>query len=192
MSGAGELVPTPGSGDEVSTPPTGGGGRVYADFMGRLRDYVAPPPPSELGWQAVGGVGMTLGAAGLLELLPSGHAIANLGLLKWLGREGLASTVEAAGGLVEPLALFGLIVLLGVGAVYLTKWGATPALAFLTAQTWLGVAALTVSVLAWIYLLFVLVINLVIWALYILAMVTLTIIVLAGALALLGALASEG
>lgn len=168
MSAPGELVPDSALRGEVlppavPVPKAGGGGSVYADFMGRLRDYVAPPPPGELGWQAIIGVGMMLGAAGLLALLPAGHTIANGRLLKWVGQSSLASAVDSVDGLVEPLALFGMVVLLGVAAIYIARWGATPALVFLTAQSWLGVAALAVAVFTWVYVLVIFVANLVIW-----------------------------
>jgi hypothetical protein len=174
---AGELVPHPRLTGEIlgpeNPPPGNGGGSVYADFAKRLRRYVAPPPPGELGWRAVGGAGMTEMSAGLLALLPARGTIASSGLFKWVDRSGLAATMASAGRLVTPLALFGMVVLLGIAAIYLTRWGETPALMFLTAQTWLGVAALAIAVLAWAYLLFMLVLNLAIWAFVIAAVAAL-------------------
>jgi len=183
MAGAGELVPRPVLRGELLPPAQpaqsgGRGGAVYADFMGRLRDYVAPPPPGELGWQACIGVGMIFGSAALLGLLPAPHTIANGGLLKWVGQSGLASTVDSVDGLVGPMALFAITVLLGVAAIYLTGWGATPALVYLSAQTWIGVAALAVAVFIWTYLLVVFVINLAIWIGYIMMWIVLGIIAL--------------
>jgi hypothetical protein len=182
MSGAGELVPRPALRGELLPPaapvPSAGGGSVYADFMGRLRDYVAPPPPGELGWQACIGVGTMLGSAGLLALLPSGHTIASGGLFRWVSASGVASLADSASALVAPLALFAMLMLLGVAAVYLAEWGATPALLFLTAQTWLGVAAFAVVVIVWVYLIAVFVINVVIWILYIVMFIVLGILAL--------------
>jgi len=176
MSEAGELVPRPALRGEVLPPQfprsnAGSGGSVYADFANRLRGYVAPPPPGELGWQAVAGVGMTLGGAGLLALLPAAHTVATSGIFKWVGGSGLASMLDSAGALVEPLVLLALFVLVGIAVIYLVGWGATPALVFLTAQTWLGVGALAVATIAWVYLLFMFVLNLVIWVAYIVLIV---------------------
>lgn len=185
MAGAGELVPRPPLRGEILPPaapdPSAGGGSVYADFMGRLRDYVAPPPPDELGWRACLGVGAMLGSAGLLALLPSGHTLASGGLFRWVSASGVASMADSASALVAPLTLFAMVMLLGVAAIYLTEWGATPALFFLTAQTVFGVAALAVVVVVWVYLLAVFVINVVIWILYgllILALVILGLMIL--------------
>jgi hypothetical protein len=183
MAGAGELVPRPALRGEVLPPATpvpggGRGGSVYADFMGRVRDYVAPPPPGELGWQACIGVGTMLGSAGLLALLPSGHTIASGGLFRWVSASGVASMADSASALVAPLALFAMVMLLGVAAIYLTEWGATPALFFLTAQSWLGIAAFAVVVIVWVYLIAVFVINVVIWILYGLLLLALAILAL--------------
>ncbi|MCA1836933.1 MAG: hypothetical protein LC721_11650, partial [Actinobacteria bacterium] len=183
MAGGGELVPRAALRGELLPPARpahgeGGAGSVYADFMGRLRDYVAPPPPGELGWRACIGVGMIFVSAALLAILPAPDAIGNGGLLKWVGRSGLASTVDSVDGLVGPMAIFAMVVLLGVAAIYLTGWGAAPALVYLTAQPWIGVAALAVAVFIWTYLLMVFAINLAIWVLYITAWIVGGILVL--------------
>jgi hypothetical protein len=173
MAVRGELVQVgPPSSDLVAQPATSGnknGGSTYAEFLKRVRGYVAPPPPGELGWQAVAGTGMTIGSAGLLALLPAGSTIATSGLFKWVGRSGLASTLDSVGALIVPLLVFALCALVGIGAIYGTKWGATPALVFLTGQTWLGVAALAAATLVWMYLLVLFVINIAIWAAVIVA-----------------------
>lgn len=163
---------------------------VFEDFVGRLRPYVAPPPPDELGWQAVSGVGMTLLAAGLLWLLPSGHTVGSAPVLQWVGSQGLASTVESVRAVpLAPIALFALAVLLGIGLIYWRGIGAQPALIFLTAQSWIGVLAATVVGLVWVYLLLVLAINLVIWALVIVFMVVAVLFALSIVLGMLAALA---
>ena len=185
MSGAGELVPRSAlQGEILPLPqpvPSTGGGSVYADFMRRLRGYVAPPPPGELGWQACIGVGVMMGSAGLLALLPAGHTLTSGGLFRWVSGAGIASALGSANTLAEPLALFAALMLLGVAAVYLAEWGATPALVFLTAQTWLGVAALAVPLVMWVCVIVLVVVNVVIWILYglaILALVTLGLMVI--------------
>lgn len=165
MAGVGELVPRPALRGEVLPPATpipsgGGGGSVYADFMGRLRDYVAPPPPGELGWQACIGVGLMLGSAGLLALLP--NPVPG-GFFHWVSPSGVASTIGSVEPFVEPLAIFGMLMLLGVAGVYLWGRGTTPVLVFLTAQTWLGVLAMVVPLVVWVYLIVVVILNLVAW-----------------------------
>lgn len=191
MAGAGELVPRPGLRGEVlppaaPAPSAGGGGSVYADFMGRLRDYVAPPPPGELGWNACVGVGLMLGSAGLLALLPSG-GFASDGFFRWVSASGVASTIDSVKVFVEPLALFAMVMLLGVAAAYLWGRGTTPVLTFLTAQTWLGVLSTVVPLVVWIYLIGVVVLNLVVWFFYIVLFIVLAIL----ALMLLGLLAGS-
>jgi hypothetical protein len=192
MAGAGELVPRPALRGEVLPPaapaPSGsGGGSVYADFVGRLRDYVAPPPPGELGWQACIGVGLMLGSAGLLALLPSGEGVASGGFFRWVSSSGVASTIDSVKVFVEPLAIFAMVMLLGVAAVYLWGRGTTPVLTFLSAQTWLGVLSRIVPLVVWIYLIGVVVVNLVVWFFYIVMFIVLAII----ALMILGLFASS-
>jgi hypothetical protein len=178
MTAAGEL--TQKSVREILPPGRGRErGAVFRDFTSRLRGYVAPPPPDELTWQAGAGAGMILGSAALIALLPAGHAIREAGLLKWVGRSGLASTIDSLSTLAAPFALIGLIALLGIAAIYLSRRGPTPALVFLTAQAWLGVAALAAAVFGWSYLLVVLVANIVIWALFVAFLVACAITALA-------------
>lgn len=129
---------------------------------------------------------MMLGSAGLLWLLPSGHSIVMSGLLKWAGRAGLASTLDSAAAFPTPLALLAVGVLCVIAAIYLKQLGAQPALIFLTAQVWLGVLALTVAGLTWLYLLTVIVVNLVIWAAVIVALTILAMV----ALSIIGGLAN--
>lgn len=119
-----------------------------------------------------------MGAAGLLAFLPAGHSIATSGLFRWVGRSGLASTLDSAGGLVEPLAWFAMVVLLAIAVIYGLRWGAAPALMFLTAQTWLGVVTLGLAVIAWLYLLLMLVLNLGIWAAVIVGLGVLAVVAL--------------
>jgi hypothetical protein len=47
--------------------------------------------------------------------------------------------------------------------MYITNWGAAPAVVVLTAQTWLGVLALAVAGIVSLHLLFLFVANVVIW-----------------------------
>lgn len=180
MSGAGELVPRPGLRGEVlpPSPSPSGGGSTYAVFMRRLRGYVAPPPPGELGWRAAGGAGLALVSAGVITLLPAGQTIATSGLMKWVDRSGLASAMDSVGGLAEPFALAGMVMLLAIAAIYLTEWGATPALVLLSGLTWVGVAMLAVAVFASVFLLALFVINLLIWVLHILMWIALGILAL--------------
>lgn len=171
MSAAGDLIQLSPLAGEIRPPvvaqPVGPGGGVFRDFTSRLRGYVAPPPPDQLAWQAVIGVAMILGSAALIALLPAGDWVRHAGVIKWVGRSGLASTMDSIGTLARPLALVAMVVLVGIAAIYITRWGATPALAFLTVQTWLGVAALAIPVFGWGYLLVLLSVNIVIWALWI-------------------------
>lgn len=157
LAARGELLP-PAADDSGSR-----GRSIFEDFASRLRPYVAPPPPAELGWQAVTGAGMTLLAAALLALLPSGQTVAGSGVLHWIGRESLASTVESAGSFAGPLAVLGLIVLTGIAVVYWQQIGTEAALLFLTAQTWLGVLVLGGAGLVCLYALVVLVLNVLAW-----------------------------
>lgn len=166
---AGELAPRPPLTGELLPPPRRDGdqghrGAVFDDFVGRLRGYVPPPPPADLGWQAVLGNGLTLLGAGLLALLPDKQTIGTSGVFRWFDRSGLASTVDWAGSFAVAVAVVGLVGLLGVGVIYLTRWGATPALVFMTAHVLVGVVAAAGAVLVWLYLLFVLVVNLTLWA----------------------------
>jgi hypothetical protein len=158
---AGELIPSAAGGS--SGPPRGS---PFGDFVGLLRRYIAPPPPSELGWQASIGAAMTLAAGCALALLPSGATIAAAGLFKWVARGALASTVGSSHGFCVPLLIAGAAVLLVTAAIYAFRWGTMPALLFLTAQSWIGVITLAGASLVWIYLLVVLVANVLIWILY--------------------------
>lgn len=135
------------------------------------------------------GVGLILIAAALLWLLPSAETIGGADLLKWVGRAGLASTLGWAGSFAGPLALFAVAALLSIGAIYWRQLGAQPALIFLSAQPWLAVLALVVPVGVWLYLLLILVVNLVFWAVWIAVFTIVSVAGLAGAFRLLGALA---
>lgn len=179
----GELVPRP------VTPSRGRAGSVFDDLVSRLRPYVAPPPPSELGWQAAAGTGMMLGAAGLLELLPAGSSITNAGLLKWVGRSGLASLMDSARPFAMPLCMFALAVLVAIALIYWRQFGAAPALVFLSVQTWLGVLVLASAGLVWVYALLLAVINLAVWVAFFIVVAMLCLAALAIGLRMLGALA---
>jgi hypothetical protein len=182
MSASGELAP-----QAIAGPPLvparrrwrrRSGGRVIDDLVSRLRPYVAPPPPSELGWQAAAGAGLILLASGLSAALPSGEEIAAWKFLRWVGRDSLASTIDPAGALALPFALLAAAVLLGIGLIYWRQFGAPPALVFLTAQCWIGVAVLFVVGLAWLYVLVVLLVNLLIWIFVVIAVAILSVLAL--------------
>lgn len=179
----GELVP------RAAPQSRGRAGSVFDDLVSRLRPYIAPPPPSELGWQAAAGTGMMLGAAGLLGLLPPGSSVANTSLLKWVGRSGLASLVDSVRPYAMPLCLFAFAVLVAIALIYWRKFGATPALIFLNVQTWLGVLVLASAGLVWLYGLLLVIINLIAWAIYVVVMVVLGFAALVAGLRMLGALA---
>jgi hypothetical protein len=185
----GDLVPARSVGSDLVVRPalsgSESGGSVFSDFVSRLRPYLEPPPPAELGYQAVAGVGMILISAILLWLFGGlEETVAGSSLLKWSGRDALASTMETASKWPERLSLFAIGVLLGIALIYWRQLGTRAALVFLTAQTWLGVAAFAVAVFVWLYALAIVTLNLVVWFLYIVCLLLL----FAGALWLLGAL----
>jgi hypothetical protein len=186
MAVHGELIH--GAGGSPALPGPAGG--VFDDVVGRLRPYVTPPAPKELARPAGIGAGMTIAAAALFAILPAGESIWTSSVFKWFANVTVGHLVDASSVLAAPAAFLALLMAAGIAIVYGFRWGSAPALAFLSAQAWIGVAALSVAGLVWATFLLVLLINVVVWTVYIVVMVLLGLLACALVLAVIGAAAS--
>lgn len=176
----GELVPL--GGVKPGADPGFEPGSPFDRYLGRL----VPGGPPEDGFaralaNAVVGAGLALAGAGALAMLPSGDTIRGSGFYQ-VGKLTLANLMDGAGRLAGPVAIIGVVLLLLIGLLALSKLRGSLTNAVCVAAPVTGVLFAASSAVPWIVLIGLIVAHLIVYAMIGALVLAFGFAVLAGAL----------